>query len=62
MIFGRIPTITGCRESISAFDLPQNLVVSYSYDLPFGKLSKSAGVCWMDGRLLGSLVSLPVCR
>lgn len=27
-------------RSISAFDLPQNLVVSYSYDLPFAKLSQ----------------------
>jgi hypothetical protein len=26
-------------RAISAFDLPQNLVVSYSYDLPFGKLA-----------------------
>jgi hypothetical protein len=25
-------------RAISAFDLPQNLVVSYSYDLPFGRL------------------------
>jgi len=29
-------------RAIYAFDLPQNLVVSYSYDLPFGKLGGPA--------------------
>ena len=35
-------------RAISAFDLPQNLVVSYSYDLPFGKLA-SSGRRLLDG-------------
>lgn len=28
-------------RSLSAFDIPQNLVVSYAYDLPFGKLAQT---------------------
>ena len=46
-------------RSLSAFDMPQNLVVSYAYDLPFGKLADSNRACWMDGRFPGLLVSLP---
>jgi len=36
-------------RSLSAFDLPSNFVVSYSYDLPFAKLANGASRRLLDG-------------